>query len=737
MITKNKTKVIQHSHSLLLALAVLALLFIPGRIFTADTVSDLSYTPSLSDRDDAEARFDIEFPELAPIRLPEVTEYKLKNGISFLLSENHDFPTISLAVLVKGGSYFEEPDQIGKVEILSDLLRTGGTANYSSDELNRLLDDMAISMTASGRIHSIRINMSFLAEDIDTALSILNDVLRNPTFNEESLQRAKMSMNTQIARRNDDISSITGREFMKLLFGEDNPYARTYKYETIANIDQADLITYHETFFRPQNISISIVGDFKVKEMQKKLNNTLGNWKKESFTFPEPEIFQVNHQSSVNLIQREDAQQSWIAIGHLTEMTQRHPDYVPMLVLNSVLGGGFSGRIYQRIRNQLGLAYAPQAYYSVYYDFPGVFYLMSQTVADRTIAAIEALIDEITILQEEYITEDELRLAKESFLNSFVFNYDSPEAIVNRQLNYKFWDYPIDFLEQVRDKVNQVTVADIHRLSNDYLYPEHFVVLAVGNDKEFEKPLSELNLGEVNIIDISIPRPQQDITKPSPQRVQLGEALFDEYLKKMGDVSDISNIKLSGVSTEYREEGSSTVETTAYIAYPDKITQMIKTPRGPLTMTYNQGATKLVFPGGEMALPPELADELRNHINSNPVNLAKNYREMFDVYFVEEKRLADKDFYILSFNDEYNQFLLFLDKETMLPYQTVQETIRPDKGLMTIYRIYEEYETVDGIIYPVKIVTKDETGIILSEDVFNEVKFNIELPEEIFTISKE
>ncbi|MBW6515191.1 MAG: insulinase family protein [Candidatus Cloacimonetes bacterium] len=682
---------------------------------------------------DTETRFGIEFPQLSPIRTPEITEYSLRNELTFLLSENHDFPTISVSVLVNGGSYFEELEMIGLAELLGELLRTGGTKNYTPEEIDMLLDDMAISLSSSGRVHTFAVNMSFLSEDVEVAFNVLNDVLRYPTFNEDSIHRMKLNMNTQIARRNDDISEITGREFVKLVFGKDNPYARTYEYETIANITQQDLLDYHQTFFHPQNTLISVTGDFHTRDMQRLLNRVFGNWKKEKVTFPELKRYPVKYESSVNLIQRDDAQQTWIAIGHVTEMTQRHPDYVPMLVLNTVLGGSFTGRIYQRIRNQLGLAYAPMAYYSVYYDFPGVFYLMSQTVSDKTITAIDALIDEVIKLQNEYITEDELSFAKESFLNSFVFNYDTPEQIVRRQLNYTFWDYPLDFLEQVRDRVNDVTVEDIHRVANEYLFPEHFIILAVGNENEFEQPLS--TLGEVNLLDISIRRPRHDITQPTNLKKEIGEALFDQYLEGMGNVDHVHNMKMRGITTEYRGEERSTVEVTAYIEFPDKITQLISTPRGFLSMVYNQGNSMMTFPGRKMHLPPELAEDLRYNLRSNPISLAKNYKEEFVVYLVEEKQMSDKTFYILSFSDEVNQFLLFIDKETMLPYQTVQETMSW-QGLITVYKIYEIYDEIDGIKYPVRIVTRDERGNILSEVDFTEILFNVELPEDIFKVEE-
>ncbi len=689
-----------------------------GLIFSVTMISALEET---------EERFNLKFPDLSSIQHPEITEFSLDNGMYFLLCEDNDYPTISVNAYIKSGSYFDDEDKIGTFDILTDLIRSGGTNSYSSAELNNLLDNSAISISSSSGIRSARVNMSALSEDTEAAFSLLKEILRYPVFEEDAIRRVKIRENSSIARRNDEISGVAIREYLKLVFGEESPYARQTEYHTISAVTREDLVFLHEKFFQPKNIYMSIVGSYEIDEMKVLLTDIFGDWKNNNGKLPSVEPIDINYTSSVNLIPREDAEQSWIVIGHITEMMQNHPDYITMLLLNDILGGGFSSRIYRRVRNQMGLAYAPTAYYSVYFDFPGAFYLISQTKSDKTIAAIKALIDEVKILQQERISDEELRFAKESYLNSYIFNYDSKDKIVRRRLVYQFWDYPQDFMDNIKERINEVTIEDIQRVAKQYLRPDDFIILAVGNEEEFDEPLSQF--GEVNRIDISIPKPQTMNLDINPHQITRGQEIFQSYLEKMGDSSEIKRIKIVGTATDYEEERSSTVNITTFMEFPDKFKQLIATPNGDIAMIYNQGEAVMVSPAGRMSLPGEFAGEILSNLHSNPIGMANHFYKDYLIYFVEEKRIADKTFNILSFVGKDQQFLLFFEKETMLPYQSIYDDTR---NLEKVYMIFENYKKIDGVYYPHRIERRDEKGNLKSETDYISVEFNLEFNDETF-----
>jgi zinc protease len=208
----------------------------------------------------------------------------------------------------------------------------------------------------------------------------------------------------------------------------------------------------------------------------------------------------------VNLVRKGDVNQSNIYLGHIGGLMS-DPDYFALIVMNRILGGGFTGRLFKNVRSREGLAYSVFGAYSANYKYPGEFYVGCQTKSESTVHAIQAMIREIEKMQESEVTDEELALAKDSFLNSFVFRFDSEGEIVNRLMTYEYFGYPADFLLKIKANVEKVTKADVLRVARKHLQPDKLQILAVGRPDDFDEPLSVL--GPVNEIDITIPPPQE------------------------------------------------------------------------------------------------------------------------------------------------------------------------------------------------------------------------------------
>ena len=183
------------------------------------------------------------------------------------------------------------------------------------------------------------------------------------------------------------------------------------------------------------------------------------------------------------------------------------PDYFALIVMNRILGGGFTGRLFKNVRSREGLAYSVFGAYSANYDYPGEFYVGCQTKSESTVYAIRAMLREVEKIRESEVTDEELALAKDSFLNSFVFNFDTRGEVVNRLMTYEYYGYPADFLLQIKENVEKVSKADVIRVAKQHLQPDKVQILAVGRPQDFGDPMS--SLGTVNEIDIAIPTPQQ------------------------------------------------------------------------------------------------------------------------------------------------------------------------------------------------------------------------------------
>ena len=310
-----------------------------------------------------------------------------------------------------------------------------------------------------------------------------------------------MQMQAGISRRNDDASGIAARESSQLVYGAKSPYAREAQYATVEAVTLADFKAWHASTVIPNNIIVAVSGDFDGPAMEAKLRAAFGplargkalHESKIEFPGPKPGVYAVD-KTDVN-------QSNVIILGLGTE--RNNPDYYALSVMNEIFAGGFGSRLFQNVRTKLGLAYSVGGSYGASYDHPGVFEVSASTKSASTVAAAQAMLDEIGRLKTVPPTADELRKAKEEQLNSFIFRYDSPDKTLNEQVTLAFFGYPKDFLEKYKTGIEAVTAADVSRVANKYIDASKLAILVVGNQSQMTTPVS--TLGKVTQLDITIP----------------------------------------------------------------------------------------------------------------------------------------------------------------------------------------------------------------------------------------
>ncbi len=448
----------------------------------------------------------LKYSKLGDIQIPQVQQVTLKNGMQLFLLEDHELPLISVSARIRTGSIYEPPDKIGLADITGEVMRTGGTLSRTGDEIDEQLESIAASVETGIGLNSGSAFVSALKKDIGVGLDILADVLMNPAFREDKIMLAKIQHQSSIARRNDDVGSIAAREFEKLIYGPDSVYARHTEYATIGSISRDDLVAFHKKFYGPNNMMLGIWGDFDTDIMIGKIERAFKGWEKVDTELPKVAPIKYEFPKTVNMIRKDDVNQSNIYLGHIGGL-RSNPDYFALILMNRILGSGFTSRLFKNVRSREGLAYSVFGIYSANYDFPGLFYVGCQTKSENTVKAIRAMTEEVRKMTESEVTTEELALAKDSYLNSFVFNFDTKGEIVTRLMTYAYYDYPLDFLLKTKENVEKVTKKDVLRVAKKYLRPEDVQILAVGRPENFHEPLSVL--GSVHEIDITIPVPKK------------------------------------------------------------------------------------------------------------------------------------------------------------------------------------------------------------------------------------
>lgn len=446
---------------------------------------------------------ELEFAPLQEIQLPEYQRYTLNNGMVVYLMEDHELPLVGGTAMIRSGDRLEPADQVGLATLTGEVMRTGGTTEHSGDELNQLLEQRAASVETSISTTSGSASFSALSEDLDTVFNLFAEVIQKPAFPQDKLDLAKKQVAGQIARRNDNPDEIAQREFQKLIYGNQSPYARTVEYQTLNNISRDDLVAFYDTYFHPETMILGIIGDFDAAKMRSLIQEKFGNWKPAS---PAPKITLPSASQMKSggtfLVNQPQLTQSTVLLGHLGGQFN-NPDYPVLDVLNQVMNG-FGGRLFNEVRSRQGLAYSVYGVWSPRFDYPGIFIAGGQTRSDGTVPFIQAILSEIEKLRTTPITPQELQDAKDQVLNSFVFNFQDPSQTLSRLMRYEYFGYPKDFLFQYQQAVKAATIEDVQRVAQQYLHPDKMVTLVVGNPSEIQPPLTTLS-GNVTSLDIAIP----------------------------------------------------------------------------------------------------------------------------------------------------------------------------------------------------------------------------------------
>ena len=444
------------------------------------------------------------FPPLGDIQIPEFERYELGNGLVVYLMEDHDLPLVSGSVTFRTGDYLVSPSQAGLAGVTGEAMRLGGTQSHRPNELNEILEQKAASVETSIGETSGSASFSALSEDLEEVFGLFSEVVTQPAFDTEQFALIKSRAAGGIARRNDAADDIVTREFKKLIYGEESPYARTVEYASLENISRDDVVNFYQTTLAPENTILGVVGDFDPEQMKAQIASTLGDWENDRAIAISQPPEGTQQAAGLYVVDQPQLTQSYIHVGHLGgELSS--PYYAPMSVLNEVLNG-FGGRLFNEIRSRQGLAYSVYAVWSPRYDHNGIFVGGGQTRSEATVPFVQSMYKELEKVRNEPITETELAFAKDSVLNSFVFNFQSPNQTLSRLIRYEYYGYPSDFVFQYRDGIENATTQQVLEAARATLVPEKLITVVVGNVAKIDPALESLG-AQIIPIDVTIPEP--------------------------------------------------------------------------------------------------------------------------------------------------------------------------------------------------------------------------------------
>jgi zinc protease len=438
-------------------------------------------------------------PEL---RVPAWSKSTLANGADLIVAEKHDLPLVSFSITFLGGAnQFEPGDRTGLASVTASMM-IEGTKTRDGEALSSALQLLGTSVSTSVGGESGSIGFVSTSGKFAPTLEILADILVNPTFPADALERQRAQRLVALTQARAQPGAIAGRVFPKVLYGTGHPYGRVATEPSLKALTRDDVVKFHGEYFQPGRALVTIVGDITAAAAKPAVEKALSAWAKAgtrpAFTYPTvPE----RQKTTIYLVDRQGAAQSTVAIGH-PGPPRATPDYYAMQVMNTMLGGMFQSRLNANIREEKGYSYGVSSGFA-YGKGPGAFRAGGDIVGDKTDAALVEFVKELRgILGARPVTDEELQTAKDSLIQRLPATFASVTAINGALTTLWTQGLPDDYYRQYTKAVAAVSKEDVLRVARKYIDMDRLAIVIVGDRASIEAPLKATGIAPIEYLDI-------------------------------------------------------------------------------------------------------------------------------------------------------------------------------------------------------------------------------------------
>ena len=401
----------------------------------------------------------------------------LPNGIVLLVAERPAVPIVVVRTFAHAGAVLDPPDRAGLANLTGALL-TRGTAKHTGPQLDSAIEFVGGSLSAGAGRDGLSASLAVLKKDLGLGLDLLAEVLLTPTFPPDELKRKVAQIQAAIKRSEEDPGTVAGRALARLVFPR-HPYGVPVEgtIESVGKLTRDDVVRFHGGHVRPDTTVVAVVGAITVDDARRDVLARLGGWKAPAEPPASVPTVAAGGPPQTETIEK-DLTQATIVLGRQA-IRQTDPDYFPLTVASYVLGGGSASRLYSRVREEGGLAYAVYSHVSPA-KYGASFSVSAQTRTAEVPKVIEIMREELARMTRDPVTERELKLAKDYLIGSFPLRLDTSAKVADFVVAVEEQGLGLDYAERYKERVAKVTAADVQRVAAKYFAPDSFNRVVVG-----------------------------------------------------------------------------------------------------------------------------------------------------------------------------------------------------------------------------------------------------------------
>ena len=617
------------------------------------------------------------------INLGKPKTFSLKNGLKVIVVENSKLPRAFANLEIDN-----YPDYEGNIKGVSSLVSSmmgNGTENQSKEDYNEEVDYMGASLflSASGGY------VSSLKRYFPRVLEMMSDGLLNPLFTDEDFNKEKNILLDGIKSIQKSVPDIANQVSGKLFYGYNHPFGEFATEETVNNISLEDVKKYYQTFAKPNNAYLTIVGDVKFDDIKSLVESYFGKWKKRKLPkYQLPNVGNLSN-SEINFVDMSNAVQSEIAVGNVINISMANPEYFALRLANQILGGQ-GGRLYENLREDKGFTYG--AYSSASTSrYVSTFTASTSVRNEVTDSAVAEIINEITNINLEDVSESKLESVKQKFVGNFIMSTEQPSTIANFATNIDKFNLPDNFYETYLENFQNVTIEDIKRVSKKYFKKDNLRIIVVGKGQDVLERLENLPY-EIKYYDKNgEPSIKPDYSAPVGITA---ESVLNKYIEAIGGIDNVASVNAISVLAEAEVQGMK-LQMVSIQASPNKqVSMMMMMGNTMMKMVFDGEKGSVVQQGMESALPEEQVQKMVNQtLPFEEIGWLTDENVQFSSTEEEDGRIlnmleVDKDTYV------------YYDSETGLKVKETQIAEMPDGSKIPQTTFYEDYKAINGVLFP-------------------------------------
>jgi predicted Zn-dependent peptidase len=436
------------------------------------------------------------------VNLPSIQKRTLSNGLAVWLVEAHEVPVVQVTLVLRAGSGDDPAGKFGTASLTAAMLDEGA-GSHSALEIGDDVEFLGATFSTTSSFDASTVRLNVPVQRLQDALPLLADVTLRPSFTEMELERLRQERLTSLLQARDDPSSIAAMAFARVVFGPTHRYGSGTMgtAATVKALSSGDLNAFHAAYYHPANATLVVVGDVRPDAVLPALEKHFGPWKAAAPVTrraPVPAAPQLAR-GQIYIVDKPDSEQSQIRIGWVG-VPRATSDYFPLLVLNTVLGGSFTSRLNQNLREEHGYAYGASSGFDMRLS-AGPFVAAAGVQTDKTAEALREFFNELRGIASP-VPSDELAKARNYIALGFPSEFESSGDLSRRLEELIVYQLSDDYFERYVANVRAVSAEAAQKAAATYIQPARFAVVVVGDRKTIEAGIRALNLGPVRVMSV-------------------------------------------------------------------------------------------------------------------------------------------------------------------------------------------------------------------------------------------